>query len=370
MYSKMKVILISAKAQHGKDYCANIFKEELEKTGKKVLITHYADLLKYICKAFFAWDGNKDQKGREILQKVGTDKIRKLNENYWVTFIKTILTMFQDEWDYVLIPDTRFPNEIVQMNSNFWDTYSIRINRPNFKSNLTDQQKTHESEIALDNYNKFDFYIENNKNVKDHIINIINKIENPQKIPLFIDFDGTAYNTIEAICRLYDKDFNHYSDYKKIKWEDIETWDFTELSAATPEYINHYFNQDRFFEIITPFKNFYHVIDKLSNKYDIKIVSHGFSPNLRAKKIFIEEELPCVEFIGVNLKYHKDKSMVDMSGGIFIDDKSSNLETSNADIKICFGKEYEWNKEFKTDGHNYRCETWDEVLNVISGLSR
>ena len=46
----MKIITISAKARNGKDFCANLIKQKLESRGNKVLITHYADLLKYICK--------------------------------------------------------------------------------------------------------------------------------------------------------------------------------------------------------------------------------------------------------------------------------------------------------------------------------
>ena len=46
----MKVITISGKAQNGKDTTAGLLKAALEADGYKVLITHYADLLKYICK--------------------------------------------------------------------------------------------------------------------------------------------------------------------------------------------------------------------------------------------------------------------------------------------------------------------------------
>lgn len=49
----MKVICISGKAQHGKDTSANLLKMMLEADGYKVLIAHYGDLVKYICKTFF-----------------------------------------------------------------------------------------------------------------------------------------------------------------------------------------------------------------------------------------------------------------------------------------------------------------------------
>jgi len=160
----MKVILLSAKARHGKDYTANILKRLLESDGKKVLICHYADLLKYICKTFFKWDGVKDDKGRSTLQYVGTDTIRKINPDYWVDFISGFLKMFPNEWDYVLIPDARFPNEITHMLLDGWDVMTVRVNRLNYESPLTEEQQNHISETALDGY-QFDYYIDSESGI-------------------------------------------------------------------------------------------------------------------------------------------------------------------------------------------------------------
>lgn len=157
----MNVILISAKMQNGKDTFAELLKEELEVCNKKVLIAHYADLLKYICKTFFGWDGNKDGKGRSLLQYVGTDKIRNYDDSYWVNFIIEFLKMFYDEWDYVIIPDTRFPNEVERMKEVFKNnTYTIRVTRPNFDSGATQEQLNHASETSLDDYD-FETHISN-----------------------------------------------------------------------------------------------------------------------------------------------------------------------------------------------------------------
>lgn len=145
----MKLILISGKAGHGKDTLAGFMREQMEKSGKLVLITHYGDLLKYICRSYFDWDGQKDEHGRHLLQHVGTDIIRKQNPDYWVEYIRGILGMLGDEWDYVLIPDVRFPNEIEGMAA--FRPYHIRIIRPGF-SMLTEEQQKHPSETALDDY--------------------------------------------------------------------------------------------------------------------------------------------------------------------------------------------------------------------------
>lgn len=160
----IKVILFSGKATSGKDYAANILKELMEQDNKKVLICHYADLLKYICKTFFGWDGQKDNVGRSILQKVGTDTIRKQNPDYWVEFISEFLKMFPNEWNYVLIPDCRFPNEITQMILDGWDVMTVRVNRLNYESPLTEEQQNHISETALDGY-QFDYYIDSESGI-------------------------------------------------------------------------------------------------------------------------------------------------------------------------------------------------------------
>lgn len=147
----MKVLCISAKAQHGKDTAAGLIKDYLEAKGNRVLITHYADLVKFVCTKFFDWDGQKDEKGRTLLQYVGTDVISSQQPAYWVDFIIDILKFFNSEWDYVLIPDCRYPVEVERMKEEF-ETYLLRVERPNFESCLTDKQKKHISETSMDNY--------------------------------------------------------------------------------------------------------------------------------------------------------------------------------------------------------------------------
>lgn len=160
----MKICCISAKARHGKDTAAKFIKEHLESVGKRVLITHYADLVKFVCTNYFNWDGKKDEKGRNLLQYVGTDRISRYQPSYWVDFIISILNFFENEWDYVLIPDCRYPIEATRMIENF-DTVVLRVERPNFESELTAKQKQHSSEIAMDNY-PFDVVLYNDADLE------------------------------------------------------------------------------------------------------------------------------------------------------------------------------------------------------------
>ena len=162
---EIKVICISGKAQHGKDTTANFMKDYLEEHGKRVLIAHFGDLLKYICTYFFDWDGHKDERGRTLLQYVGTDVIRNEKPDYWVDFISSVISLFKSEWDYVLLPDCRFPNEYEKLKAAGLDTTLLRVERPNFQSPLSTEQQQHLSETALDCY-KSDLYIVNYKGLK------------------------------------------------------------------------------------------------------------------------------------------------------------------------------------------------------------
>lgn len=192
------------------------------------------------------------------------------------------------------------------------------------------------------------------------VVMILNK-----KIKLFLDFDGTIVNTIKAITSLYNEDFVAYKKYKYINWFDVNTWDFLELEATTPEYINHYFNQPRFFSKLEYMDNFIEVYKRLIEKYDITIVSSGYSPNLVLKEKWVLKNLPDCKFIGVNLKHHKNKSHIDMYRGVFIDDSFNNLATSNASRKICFGEIYEWNEKSTYD----RCYNWTEVEKLLDKIN-
>lgn len=156
----MKVCCVSAKARSGKDEAASYLKEYLEANQKRVLIIHFADLLKFICTKLFDWNGEKDEAGRTLLQYVGTDVIGTKNPTYWVDWLTGVLKMFKDKWDYVIIPDCRYPIEYNIITANF-DSVLLRIERPYFNNGLTDKQKSHPSEVALDDY-KYDYTICNN----------------------------------------------------------------------------------------------------------------------------------------------------------------------------------------------------------------
>ena len=149
----MEVIELCGKAGVGKDtFCRELIKQ-LESKGKKCLHIAFADYLKFICKQYFGWDGKKDEKGREMLQRIGTDMFRKKDQNFWVDIVCKFLTMCHQYhlFDYAIITDARFPNEIITLGAAL-QARAYRIKRNNFVSRLSEEAQNHESEIALDNF--------------------------------------------------------------------------------------------------------------------------------------------------------------------------------------------------------------------------
>ncbi len=163
-----KLILISGKAEAGKTLVANIIRRRLEEDGKRVTLLPFASYLKFICKEHFGWDGKKDKAGRQILQHVGTDIVRKRNPNFWVKTVADFLETFGEDFDTIICDDVRFPNEIDYFqNTDPFSYTSIRVVRLNYENSLTEEQRQHASEISLDDYYHFDLHLNSESGIEN-----------------------------------------------------------------------------------------------------------------------------------------------------------------------------------------------------------
>ena len=149
---KQTIITFSGKAQHGKDSSVAILKKIIENRGDTALAINNADFLKYLARQYLGWDGNKDAKGRTLLQQLGTEKVRSRFPNFWIDTVINIARVFEDDYNYILIGDCRFQNEINRWIEEGYKVISTRVDRPNFDNGLTEEQKNHPSETTLDNF--------------------------------------------------------------------------------------------------------------------------------------------------------------------------------------------------------------------------
>jgi hypothetical protein len=148
----MKVILLAGKAGHGKNSAATFIEKQLQSLGYKAFQIAYSDYLKFICKQYLGWNGEKDEYGRELLQKVGTEFFRAKDNHFWVDSVIRYANIMRGEYDYVLLNDTRFPNEISRWAGKGFEITTVNIVRPGYGGDLTEEQKQHSSETALDRH--------------------------------------------------------------------------------------------------------------------------------------------------------------------------------------------------------------------------
>lgn len=143
-----KIFLISGFAQHGKDSTGNILKKLLP---GNLLIIHNADLLKFYAKQYMGWNGEKDEKGRTLLQWLGTEKVRyQYDPLFWIKRTCDIIKIYENDYDYFAVCDTRYKNEIYYPMAIFPNrVITIRVSRLFFDNGLTEEQKKHPSETEL-----------------------------------------------------------------------------------------------------------------------------------------------------------------------------------------------------------------------------
>lgn len=175
-----KVILISGKKRVGKNFFAELLKEEIEKKNKKVEILAFATPIKEIfCELFEIPQNlfedlkndesykihffNKEYNFRQLLQKFGTDIMqKKFGELVWVQqFIKRAISL---NVDFVIVPDFRFLHE---------DIGDFRIKIIN---NAVKNVDLHRSETEVDLL-PFDYLVDNtNYKSKKDLLKDIQKI--------------------------------------------------------------------------------------------------------------------------------------------------------------------------------------------------
>jgi len=172
---KNYIYLICGKARHGKTTSGNMINNIYAKKNMKVANTLIALYLKSYVKQFFGWDGSDETKPRDLLQELGTDIIRKkLNKpKFFINRTIEDIEILSNFFEAIIIDDIRFPEEIEDIKQKYPNTISIKINRPNFESELNLKQQQHATEIALNNYNEYDYVIENDGTLED----LQNKLE-------------------------------------------------------------------------------------------------------------------------------------------------------------------------------------------------
>lgn len=135
--------------------------------------------IKLYAKALLDWNFDDATKPRTLLQDIGNDVRTKINPDFFINRIIDDIKVLSNYASVIIISDARLPEEIDKINDNFPNVTNFRITKNINQNGLDLKQANHITETALDNYNKFDYVIENNGTIDDlekQIKNILDKI--------------------------------------------------------------------------------------------------------------------------------------------------------------------------------------------------
>lgn len=175
------IILISGKARSGKDTIGKYLKQEYLNQHKKVVISPYTKYLKQYIQDITGKEVTEQNKPRDLLQQLSTKLIKEKlgNPDFFIHRQIEDIEFYSYFIDVIIIPDVRFPKEIEEIKRKFHNVVSIHVTRKNYISDLTEVQKQDITEIALDNYDQYDYKIENNndKQFQKDSLAVIQKIK-------------------------------------------------------------------------------------------------------------------------------------------------------------------------------------------------
>lgn len=176
-----KLYIISGKARHGKTTIAKMISDKYKTMDKKCINTSYAKYIRMYATELTEWDGNMDTKPRTFLQNIGALLRSEVSPTFFIDRMKDDINLYKRFVDIITIDDARMPKEIDTFTGLYPNNVvTIKVIRPNFDSDLTPEQKSNITEVSLDNYDKYDYTIENDGSLDDlrnKIDSLIERIE-------------------------------------------------------------------------------------------------------------------------------------------------------------------------------------------------
>ncbi len=154
------IYMLGGKARSGKDTTASFIKAYYERQNKKCIILQISEYLKFYAKKALNWDGSEDSKPRQFLQDVGT-MIRSKDELFFINRIIEDINILFNFCDVIVISDVRFPIEFAKIKEKFDQVKCIHVIRNDFDNGLG-IKASHMTEVALDDFNDYDYTLENN----------------------------------------------------------------------------------------------------------------------------------------------------------------------------------------------------------------
>lgn len=104
----------------------------------KFLVTHNLDKLSgsdydLLNQVYYDYRDSLSVLYRKLLQVIGTEIIRKRDNDFWVTLLNKRMRVLSNILDFVFVTDVRFPNEFNTLVKH-WNAYMVNICRPGMEN--------------------------------------------------------------------------------------------------------------------------------------------------------------------------------------------------------------------------------------------
>lgn len=164
------------------------------------------------------------------------------------------------------------------------------------------------------------------------------------KTVVYMDFDGVIANSVKSFIKVYNSIYN-----ENVDWRTVDKWNFSCVCPSLKEgQVAEIFASQEFFDDLELYdEDTYKVFHEVAKKNTVYITTKGTPENIYRKTKWIHENLNYGNMILLSEEeVMLDKSVVNMEGGVIVDDNENNLFSSNATVKVSFGKRAEWNENW------------------------
>ncbi len=197
----------------------------------------------------------------------------------------------------------------------------------------------------------------------------------PEKLRgVVLDFDGTMVPSGEIICDMYNVEYANHPDFAEAKFENCMEYYMKDVCPLlTLDKMAEFFGSSEFFErayLYNGVKDFIETVQRLG--LNVFISSFGNVPNITKKVPYLNEindELIYKNTIAPwGVKIEKDWNM---EGCVFVDDKTSNLDESNATYKVLYDNdgcfERDWNIDHTGKGYTLACD-YSVIMRMVINI--
>jgi len=173
-----KIFIIAGKARQGKDTVCEFIRDYYKDLKILHLPNNY--YMRDYAKRITPWDGEDATKPRELLIELADFARHNIDEHFYIKRTIEDIFVLSNYYDIIIVPDARFPYEIEMPKDKFDNVISLYVERPNYISELSSENKKHATETSLDNYDNYDYKIINDGTLEDlrnKVNDLLEKIE-------------------------------------------------------------------------------------------------------------------------------------------------------------------------------------------------